>query len=253
MEEEQKKFNLALWERVKKTNPDHAKKFKGKGGFSGTAVSQASQFEAATREFGSFGIGWGVKDERREIIPIEVPESPGNSENNQYAEPAPGYTQYLMTYDAVLWYYHPEDRDEIGEFPISSDIELVNYSKKNKAFTTENDPIKKVRTDAITKGLSNLGFNADLFLGLFDDNKYVQGLKEEFTKGMTTTLLNKFLKDLKECKTEDELKDVSKKITEAGEQSKDQRMKLGAAYKQRLAELKQQVDNKEEKTNEKKQ
>ena len=36
-----------------------------------------------------------------------------------------------------------------------------------------------VSTDALTKGLSKLGFNADIFLGKWDDNRYVSQRKEE--------------------------------------------------------------------------
>jgi len=39
--------------------------------------------------------------------------------------------------------------------------------------------MKKATTDGITKCLSMLGFNADVFLGKFDDNKYVQELKNK--------------------------------------------------------------------------
>ena len=35
-------------------------------------------------------------------------------------------------------------------------------------------------TDFTTKALSKLGFNADIFLGKFDDTKYVQQMKQEF-------------------------------------------------------------------------
>ena len=38
----------------------------------------------------------------------------------------------------------------------------------------DEDAVKKAVTDGLTKCLSYLGFNADVFLGLFDDNKYVQ-------------------------------------------------------------------------------
>ena len=38
---------------------------------------------------------------------------------------------------------------------------------------------KKVQTNAITKGLSALGFNSDVFEGKFDDNKYVNEMKEK--------------------------------------------------------------------------
>jgi len=38
----------------------------------------------------------------------------------------------------------------------------------------------KVETDALTKALSKLGFNADVFMGMYDDHKYVQMMTEEF-------------------------------------------------------------------------
>jgi hypothetical protein len=44
------------------------------------------------------------------------------------------------------------------------------------------DFAKKVETDALTKGLSKLGFNADVFMGLYDDHKYVQEMQVEFSK-----------------------------------------------------------------------
>jgi hypothetical protein len=44
----------------------------------------------------------------------------------------------------------------------------------------DKDAPKKATTDALTKALSQLGFNADVFLGRFDDNKYVEDLKKEF-------------------------------------------------------------------------
>ena len=44
-------------------------------------------------------------------------------------------------------------------------------SAKNKPDT---DCMKKATTDGLTKCLTYLGFNADVFLGKFDDNKYVE-------------------------------------------------------------------------------
>ena len=40
--------------------------------------------------------------------------------------------------------------------------------------------MKKMETDVTTKALSKLGFNADVFMGLYDDNRYVNQMKEEF-------------------------------------------------------------------------
>lgn len=42
-----------------------------------------------------------------------------------------------------------------------------------------NECRKKLLTDFTTKALSKLGFNADVFMGMYDDNKYVAELKKE--------------------------------------------------------------------------
>ncbi len=39
---------------------------------------------------------------------------------------------------------------------------------------------KKVETDSLTKCLSKLGFNADIFLGKFDDQRYLAEVTKEF-------------------------------------------------------------------------
>ena len=46
---------------------------------------------------------------------------------------------------------------------------------------------KKLLTDITTKALSFLGFNADVFLGQHDDNKYLSQVSEE-TKNKGVTL-----------------------------------------------------------------
>lgn len=52
------------------------------------------------------------------------------------------------------------------------------------------DFAKKLETDTLTKALSRLGFSADVFMGKFEDSKYIQKLKEMFKfklKPNTTT------------------------------------------------------------------
>ena len=43
----------------------------------------------------------------------------------------------------------------------------------------DSDAPKKATTDGVTKALAQLGFNADVFLKKFDDNKYVAELRAE--------------------------------------------------------------------------
>jgi len=42
-------------------------------------------------------------------------------------------------------------------------------------------------TDALTKAFSHLGVSADVFLGLFDNNKYVSDMKEKFAAEKSNT------------------------------------------------------------------
>lgn len=142
--------NLELWLRQEETDPSVVKKINIRGGFS--AVDAYSQFKRATEEFGPFGIGWGLNDLRYNIIP------------NSSGEPI------MVTLQAEFFYKY---NDCTGIFDVATDI----------AFKVGDDIFKKLRTDCLTKALSMVGFNADVFLGKFDDNKYVA----EMTKKYATT------------------------------------------------------------------
>ena len=148
-----KKDNMKLWNSVETTDPKFTKKVNQRGGF--TAIGAQYQLRTATETFGPFGTGWGVKNER-----IEKWEDSG-----------------LAVYTATLWYVSrefkkgiPVVQDKPSEFPIHSSIKYHSNGR------VDDDFMKKVATDALTKGLSKLGFNADVFMGMFDDNKYVNKL-----------------------------------------------------------------------------
>jgi hypothetical protein len=153
--------NLSLWNKVCTTLLDSTKNFKGKGGFQGTAICEQSQRKKATEIFGPFGIGWGVTDE---------------TFNTQYFDQGEGGKPAKLFYTATLFYTLDGKK---GSFPISADIDVFSYNTKYKSWSMGNDVSKKVRTDAMTKGLSELGFNSDIFEGKFDDNKYIQALEQE--------------------------------------------------------------------------
>ena len=144
-----KKGNMKLWDSVETTDPKFTKKVNQRGGF--TAIGAQYQLRTATETFGPFGTGWGVKDER-----IEKWEDVG-----------------LAVYQATLWYNidaYGTDDETYGTIPIHSSIKYQNNGR------VDDDFFKKVATDALTKGLSKIGFNADVFMGMFDDNKYVNKL-----------------------------------------------------------------------------
>ena len=158
------KKNMDLWSSVETTDPEFTTKVNQRGGF--TAIGAQYQIRTATETFGPFGIGWGVSDENFTIM-----EDVG-----------------LALYQATLWYkYDGSD----GTLPINSSI---RYHHNNRV---DDDFSKKVSTDALTKGLSKIGFNADVFMGKFDDNKYVNSL-EKNKNGVWKKEINGALKGLNE-------------------------------------------------------
>lgn len=148
--------NLELWNKVCTTDPKDTKRAK-LGQMEITAICPQSQRQKATEIFGPFGLGWGIKDEQYSFMDI-------------------GDTK-LCTYRALLWYKY--DKNE-GVLPITGNIKVAFVTNAGKGYLKIDDEYsKKVSTDALTKGLSTLGFNADIFLGKYDDNKYVQSLKND--------------------------------------------------------------------------
>lgn len=140
--------NMKLWKSVETTDPDMTRRVDQRGGF--TAIDAQAQIMRATELWGPYGYGWGLSRMEFETI----------YENGKPVEVA-------MT--AMFFYPPPEDsHGDAVYFPIAVD----------KAWRAGDDNRKKLQTDATTKALSKLGFNADVFLGKFDSQLYVQRLKE---------------------------------------------------------------------------
>ena len=136
--------NLRIWSQVEKTNPSHTKKVNQRGGF--TAISAAYQIKRATEVFGPIGEGWG------------------------YDAWSPIFQDALVIVPVTLW--HGDRANTFG--PMYGGAEWKNGTR------LDSDGPKKATTDALTKLLSQLGFNADVFEGRFDDSKYVAELEREF-------------------------------------------------------------------------
>jgi len=144
-----------LWDKVFKTNPKNTKEVSFGRRF--TSICAYSQIEKATELWGSFGNLWGVENEKFEAVHHNDDRTP---------------CYHYCFYSATLFY--PD-----GKFDIHSDIEIFHTSGKRAGQYNEDWP-KKVATDALTKGLSKLGFNADIFQGKFEDKYYIQDMNIEF-------------------------------------------------------------------------
>lgn len=141
--------NLKLWKAVEKTNPAYTKKAKI-GGMSITAVAPQFQIMNATEQFGPYGVNWGFKHIEFDFSLVE--------------------TLKLIVFKGT--FFCPD-----GECVIGNSCKVW----MDRAETmVDADFAKKLETDALTKVLSKMGFNADIFMGRYDDTKYVTEMKQEF-------------------------------------------------------------------------
>lgn len=156
--------NLTLWQTVEKTDPQYTKPFSRGGGFRGTATNATYLAKKATEVFGPMGIGWGVEILDEAIMEGAPLDAQGNHEK-------------IHKVRVKLWYKLDGERGEVVQFGQTTFV----GRNRNGLFTDEEAP-KKSLTDAMSKCLSLLGFSADIHLGRFDDNKYVNDLQQEFAE-----------------------------------------------------------------------
>jgi uncharacterized short protein YbdD (DUF466 family) len=136
---EKAKKTMQIWDQVCETDPKHVKDVSFGRKFK--AVDAYYQIRLATEVFGPCGIGWKYtykKEVTDSLIICELEFS--YKLNDKWSEP----------------------------IPVMSATPRYMKSKE------DDDAYKKCVTDCLTKALSYLGFSADVFLGQFDDNKYVQ-------------------------------------------------------------------------------
>ena len=148
--------NLALWERVEKTDPKHVKQITGKQ-YDGNSPKPHYLVHKATETFGPCGIGWGF------VVTSERVEEGSDGDKLHIAR-------------VKVWYEWDGKRGEvehIGATPFSG-------KRSSGKSVIDEDAAKKSVTDALVKALSMIGFAGDIFMGRYDDSKYVSGLHDEF-------------------------------------------------------------------------
>lgn len=138
--------NMSIWNAVCETDPKYTSKVNTRGGF--TAVDAYYQIKQATELWGPYGSNWKLAD-------IEYAY---NIEN-------------LCIIKANFIY-------PSGSFQIGNSIS-IQIMKKSKLELDE-EFIKKIETNTISKALSRLGFAADVFVGKFDDARYIAEMNEKY-------------------------------------------------------------------------
>ena len=148
--------NREIWDKVKNTNPRWTKPF-GKFGKPLTAIDPMYQIMVMTDTFGPVGKGWNYK--------VSYTYTP----TLVFAEVSVAHNKIFN--DSTEWV----SWDWYG--PVSS---VQALTKKNGGL--DDEAPKKAMTDALTKAFSHLGVSADVFLGMFDNSKYVEDMKEKFSQ-----------------------------------------------------------------------
>ncbi len=155
--------NLSIWHQVDKT--DHASTKDAKvNGMKITSINPISVIKKATEVFGPVGRGWGYEI-IEEAFQTGAPIIVGNA---KIAD------EIMHTLRVRVWYKIDDEKHSVDHYGHTPYIQKTQYGPK-----TDFDAPKKSLSDALKKALSMLGFNADVFLGLWEDEDYVAAAKLE--------------------------------------------------------------------------
>lgn len=166
--------NLKLWLDNEKSDPAFTKPITGKS-YTGTSLNPTYVVKRLTEAFGPVGWGWGYTAEFEALptsdthklsicrlmfwyFPAGRPPIPAKAGHIQPADP--------REIEGCAWFHQVGGTD------------LSGLRSSGKAFADE-DGHKKSLTDAITKAASHIGIGGDIFLGRFDDSKYVADRRDE--------------------------------------------------------------------------
>lgn len=232
MSEQNDEF-LSVWNASCTTDPRHVKSFSRGGGFSGTAINHTYQLRKATEMWGPMGGMWSVKIVEQGLMsgtPIIMEDIEQTWETNGDKRVLVKETtkRHMVAQESIHFVrihlsYPIFAKNDLGQNIHTGTGTVEHFGQttfvgknKNGYFTDEEAP-KKSLTDAIGKALSMLGFSADIYLGLFDDNKYVNDRKAEAAKAgapkaeikakLTAEQVDALKRRLSECKSKDALRE----------------------------------------------
>ena len=194
-----------LWEAVCHTDPKYTKEFSRAGGFKGTAINPTYQTMRATDIFGPYGMGWGMRNFKSQFVHAG--------------------DEVLHLLEVEFWYkatkefieqYQPKGavEGEVYSFPGFGATTFVAKRRDGSTFMDE-EAAKKSETDARTKCLSQLGFSADIHLGLYDSNKYVNDVRAQFSGEKTASIVKP--EPAKDKIDEQGWKDIDERLLELGD------------------------------------
>ena len=151
--------NTEIWDKLKRVPPEHLKAFKRGGGFTGTAIKPMWTFHRVTEVLGPVGKGWTIDEPLFETVPGHDGEMLVFCKVAVTVEG--GHRFFGVGGDKVVKYIKADER----------------YSRPER-WENDDEAFKKAYTDALTNALKLLGAGADVHMGLWDGNKYVDDKPE---------------------------------------------------------------------------
>lgn len=216
--------NLDIWNALYATDPAHTKKVSQRGGF--TAVDAYHQIERMTKHFGPVGSGWGWKVQEQGTLGSAV------------------WVRILF-----WWCFTHQPDPEVHQYQVYGGAKW----QSSKGEMDPDEAYKKALTDALTKAMSYLGMNADIFQGRFHDNKYVQErtveaqrekAKEQKAKAEENEMFKRIEKLINEAAGQSEMTAITQDIKQeakAGNLNSDELTVLRSIYKAKQVFLAKQA------------
>lgn len=195
--------NMKLWDEVCTSNPCQLKKVTMRGGF--ISIDAHSQVKRVTEMFGKMGTLWRAKP-----IPQESPE---------------GFHLVLVEFG------HRQSEDKEWSF-------IYQYGCAEWK-TSRKDTPKIAMTDGLTKCISYLGFNADVFMGEWDKVNLENEQKKSANKVQSETDVQKQIGLMKEFN--DLIEVVSEEVEQKAKKFIDENPTL-AGLEKAIAKLRASVD-----------
>ncbi len=166
--------NMKIWDAVEST-PQEFTKDARKGMHSFKSISPGYLMKKATEQFGPYGKGFGLKDSK---FNWEMFEATG-----------------MVIHEAVFFFMI---EGEESTFQISNSMYVKYTSKKGQGIIVE-EFAKKIETNTLSKAFSRLGIGGDVFMGMHDDQEYLNEsyIENEYRKieegpGKVTELTEEF-------------------------------------------------------------
>lgn len=145
--------NLQLWNRFADIDPKFTKPITGKA-YKGTSPNPQYVIQCLTDMFGPVGQGFGWDVVAEEFTPLG-PE---------------------VLHWCRIKFWHTDRANTFDSYGQTK----AAYPTRDGRIMVDEDAPKKSLTDAIIKAASHIGVAANIFLGRWDDQKYVQEVNQEY-------------------------------------------------------------------------